>query len=216
MQTKKILIISEDKKSFPSYFGKMLLDEFEFKNGKKLPDKNSQLFVKVRVEPEHRDQIFTTIRYCGSSNPLKIVKHGNSESKNFDKVYCVFDKLKNGTDASYNNAMSHVMKPNVIRINSAPNYEFWLILHFTPSGAEYQDDDAAIKKLEELVRKETGKDKFKYKKSELQKELSKIVIEKLPDAIKRAKTIEKSNKDTNSSEPCTKIYQLIEDFKKYS
>ncbi len=215
MQTKKILIISEDEKSFPSYFEKMLLDEFEFKNGKKLPDKNSKLFVKVRAEPEHRDQIFTTIRYF-SSNPLKIVKHGNSESKNFDKVYCVFDKLKNYGDNSYKDAMNCAMKPNVIRINSAPNYEFWLILHFIKSDAAYKDDNAAIKKLEELIRKETGKKKFKYDKSKLQKELSKIVIEKLPDAIKRAKEIEESNNSTNSSEPCTKIYQLIEDFQKYN
>ena len=210
---KKILIISEDEKSFPSYFKKMLLNKFEFKNHRD-SKKNNKVFIKTRPEPEHRDQIFTTIRYF-SSNPLRIVDHGNSESKNFDKVYCVFDKLKNCGDNTYKDAMSCSMKPNVVRINSAPNYEFWLILHFIKSDAAYKDDNAAIKKLNELVRKETGKEKFEYDKSGLQKELSKIVIEKLPEAIKRAKAIEKSNKTTNSVEPCTKIYQLIEDFQKY-
>lgn len=212
-QEKKILIISEDEKSFPSYFEKILC-EFGFKSDGKTTNKNDKLFIKVRPEPEHHDRISVTIRYC-SSNPLVIVNHGNSESENFDKVYCVFDKLKNYGDNSYKNAMSKAMKQNVIRINSAPNYEFWLILHFIKSDAEYKNDNAVIKKLEELVRKETGKKKFEYKKSGLQKELSKIVIEKLPDAIKHAKAIEKSNKATNSSEPCTKIYQLIEDFQKY-
>ena len=105
------------------------------------------------------------------------------------------------------------LKSNVDRINSDPSYEFWLIMHFTDSRVEYKNDDAAIEKLEELVRKKTGNKKFKYsKKSAFPKELSKVVIEKLPDAIKNAKKIEKLNSQDGSTEPFTKIYELIEYF----
>jgi len=207
---KKILIISEDEKSFPSYFEK-ILDKFGFQTSRKDSKKNNKVFIKTRPEPEHHDQIFTTIHYF-SSNPLSIVKHGNSESSNFDKIYCVFDKLKNYGDNSYRDAMRYNLEPNVVRINSAPSYEFWLLLHFTKSSAGFLNNDKLIEKLEELVREKTGNEKFKYPKSGLPKELSKVVIEKLPNAIKHAKSIEESNKATNSVEPCTKIYQLIEYF----
>ena len=210
-QTKQILIISEDEKSFPSYFEKILFDRFDFKPYPKTSKKNNKVFIKTRPEAEHRDQIFVTIHYF-SSNPLKIVNHGNLESANFDKIYCVFDKRKNGVDATYKDAMGWTMKSNVTRINSVPNYEFWLILHFTDSRAGYINDGEAIKKLEKLVRAATGNQKFKYPKSVLPKELSKIVIEKLPDAIKRAKKIEELNRQDGSTEPFTKIYQLMEDF----
>ena len=108
--------------------------------------------------------------------------------------------------------MNCKMEKNVVRINSAPNYEFWLILHFTDSSAEYRNDPEAIKKLEKLVRAATGNQKFKYLKSGLPKELHKFAIEKLPDAIKRAKKIEELNRQDGTTEPFTKIYQLMEDF----
>lgn len=207
-QDTKILIISEDLKSFPSYF-EFLLREFRFGSGPKpeLSRRNDRLLVKRK---SNNERIFAHIRYVGS-NPLTIVEKGNLEAENFDKIYCVFDSLKNGKDTSYKDAMKLKTQNNVIKINSAPNYEFWLILHFTDSSAGYLNDGKAIKKLEELIRKETGNKKFKYSKSEFPKELKNFVIEKLPDAIKRAKKIEQLNYQNNCAEPCTKIYQLIED-----
>lgn len=165
-----------------------------------------RILVKVKTGKDRGKRVLINIRHIGSSNSISIVKHGNLESENFDKIYCVFDK--NPNDNIYIDAMSLPIKSNVVRINSAPSYEFWLILHFTPSNAGFLNNDKLFKKLEELIRKETGNRKFKYPKSHFPKELSEIVISKLSDAIKNAKKIEKLNSQDGSGEPCTKIYQL--------
>jgi hypothetical protein len=203
---KKILIISEDLKSFPSYL-ELIFSEFRIapKNNKPLSKKREKIFIKARAG----EQNFVNIRHVGT-NSLTIVKNGNLESKNFDKVYCVFDKNLN--DDSYKQVLNYSVKSNVKLINSVPSYEFWLLLHFKKSDAEFLNNQKLIKELERLIRKETGNKKFKYPKSEFPKEISSFVIEKLPDAIRNAKAIEKLNKQNGCTEPCTKIFQLIEDF----
>ena len=205
IQDKRILIISEDLKSFPAYFKRMLLEEFRFQY-----DKKGKVFIKVR--PEFKDRIIVDIKFVGSSNCLKIVQHANSESKNFFKIYCVFDELKNQNDSSYKKSLDLESKSNVSKIVSVPSYEFWLLLHFSRSDAGFNNNDELIKKLEGLIRKEIGKKSFKYSKAEFSDELFDCTALKLPDAIKNAKEIEKSNIKTGSKGPSTKIYQLIEDF----
>jgi hypothetical protein len=108
--------------------------------------------------------------------------------------------------------MSLKIEPNVVRINSAPSYEFWLLLHFSSSAAQYLDNDKLIKTLEGLIRKVCRRTGFKYDKSQFSDELFDFVSERLSSAIKNAKAIEKSNIKTGSTTPSTKIYQLVEDF----
>jgi hypothetical protein len=202
-QEKKILIVSEDSKSFPSYF-KKILEEFGFQYVRK-----DDLFRKTNSQS--RESIIVKIEHI--DNCLKVVSHADSQSKKFYRVYCIFDDLRNQKDCSYEKAISFKTKENVVKINSSPSYEFWLVLHFSKSDAGYLNDEKLIKKLEELVRKIGGKKDFKYSKSDFPNHLFELVLERLPDAIKNAKAIEKSNLKTNAKSPSTKIYQLIEDFK---
>lgn len=206
IQNKKILILSEDSKSFPDYFRKMLRDPNGFRFGYA---KKENLYKKVR--PEQNDVIIVEVGHV-DTNCLKIIKHANSLSKDYHMIYCVFDELKNQKDLSYKEAMNLNIPDNVIRINSAPSYEFWVFMHFSNSSAQYLDNDKLIKALENTVRKESGKKDFKYNKSECSDVLFDLMINKLPHAIKHSKAVEKSNAKTGSKSPLTKIYQLIEDF----
>lgn len=204
----KFLIISEDSKSFPSYF-KKVLHEFGFR-----PDTGNKRKILLRRTTTDPKRSISVEIERNITNCLNIVKHGKNQSENFNKIYCVFDYLKNGTDASYKNAMSTDIPKNIIRINSVPSYELWLLLHFTNSSRQFHGDHELIKLLKETIRSTTNNKNFNYSKSEMSDDLFELLKTRLESAVKNAKNLEKENKITGKeSSSSTKIYQLIEDFK---
>jgi hypothetical protein len=211
--TRKILIISEDEKSFLNYSKKLLLNCLGSyrscnKNKIKHPKHSSEFF---KMQLENKVFIEIEVRHCGKSNPLGIINHAKEESKNYEKIYCVFDWVSRGGDKTgYNQAISCKVNDNIKKIVSVPAYEFWLLLHFSNSSAGYKKNDELIRKLEQLVSKELGK-KFEYNKSELSEELFELLNKKFETAIENAKKIEKSNRQTNTKNPSTTIHHLIED-----
>ncbi len=90
----KILIISEDSKSFLVYFEKVL-DGLGFRW-----DKKEKLFRKTVFGPKRSIEI----EIKNITNCLKNVEQAIAQSKEFTKIYCVFDYLKNGKDESYKKA----------------------------------------------------------------------------------------------------------------
>jgi hypothetical protein len=195
---------SSDSESFQCYLNRMLQEELGFGY-----DRKEKLYRKTKVEI--REFITVEIRHIGS-NCLKIVEHACNESKKFYKIYCVFDELKNPGDTSFKKAMNLEIQNNLTRIYSVPSYEFWLLLHFSNSSAQYINNDRLIKALEAAVQNKCNKKDFKYNKSGFSDDLFILLQERLPDAIKNAKILEISNTKTGSKNPSTKIYRLIEDF----
>ncbi len=203
---KKILIVSEDSKSFTCYFEKILY-HFRFQ-----PSKKYKGFIKTIYSS--RESIKVSFKK-GIHGAKEIVKYANSQSENFDQIYCVFDKTVNQKDPNYKIAIGLETKNNVIIINSSPSYEIWLLFHFIKSDSPSLNDEKVKKDLKQLIRNQLGNERFEYKKSEFSDELFEIFIGRLPNAIKNAKAVEKLNDQTNSSKVFTKIYKLIEDFQKY-
>lgn len=227
---KKILIISEDKKSFINDFNKLLHANFEYvpdgienKNYKaQNKSKNIiQLFLKKQIK--RVNQISLEICYCGKSDPKSIIDYAQEQSKvkekkdkdKYDKIYCVFDWVSNkGDQSGYKSALNKKISNKITKIISCPSYEYWLFLHFSDSASPYSDNNQLIKELEKLIRQETGNNKFKYQKGNLDDKLIDLLILKLPIAIQNAKTVEKNHKQNyNSTEPqnpSSQIYKLIE------
>jgi hypothetical protein len=166
----KILIISEDSKSFLVYFEKVL-DGFGIKRDKGY--KKERLFRKVVVGPKRSIEV----RMQNITNCLKNVEFAIAQSEEFTKIYCVFDYLKNGKDESYKRALGLKIPQNVERVNSVPSYEFWLLLHFLKTSKQFLDNDGVIKDLETEVRKFLGKN-FEYSKSQMSEEFFRLLEEK--------------------------------------
>lgn len=198
----KILIISEDSKSFLVYFEKVLYG-FGFRW-----DKKEKLFRGTVFNPKRSIEI----EIKNITNCLKNVESAIAQSEEFTKIYCVFDYLKNGKDESYKKALGLKTPKNVVRINSVPSYEFWLLLHFLKTSKQFLDNDGVIKDLENEVRKHLKN--FKYSKSQMSDEFFRLLESKISVATKNAKLLEKENKEVGNIRPSsTKIYQLIEEIR---
>lgn len=212
-QERKILIVSEDSKSFPSYFCRFIEDKLDYRLDRGLSDRKSGKKLFRNIE-KPLDQILVEI--INIINPVKIVEFAQKQSKKYDKIYCVFDYLRNGPDQSYQQAMSYSSYQNIIKINSIPSYEIWLLLHFRYT-TQLLDEKQVIKALQTEVRKQAKMDKFKYSKSEVKDDFFCLLDNKTEDAIRHAKLLEKENEITNlglkNYSLSTKIHCLIEDCK---
>lgn len=102
-----LLVTSEDKKSFPDYF-KRVLDGLGFK-----PDRMDKVLRRAMTEDEKPIKQIS-LKIENITNPLENVQQGKLQSDNFSKVCCVFDYLKNENDSSYKSVMSTKIPDNVV------------------------------------------------------------------------------------------------------
>ena len=136
------------------------------------------------------------------------------KDKDFDHVYCVFDKDKH---ISYNDALDKIRTTRRVggstlhTINSVPCFEIWLLLHFTfttrPFSAAGDDSDCAlvIGELDKMGRI-PGYDKgSRY--------IFQTIIDKTETAIDNAERLEKFHKTSRTDNPSTNVHKLIQHLK---
>ena len=60
------------------------------------------------------------------------LKENGKEKEYYQKIYCVFDndrEMTAGNRRNYEQALT-MCKGKVVAINSVPNFEYWLLLHY--------------------------------------------------------------------------------------
>jgi len=160
---------------------------------------------------------------CGSS-PISVVKHAVTLFKRdcglgdiYNKVYCVFDR---DSHESYEQALELVKqinsclkndkvstKPVFTAIRSIPSFEYWLLLHYTPTTKPYER--TGRKSAGEQVIDDLKQYLPDYKKT--QKGIFKKSIENgtLEYAKAHSKRIFESAERSGNLNPSTNMHELI-------
>lgn len=161
---------------------------------------------------------------CGSS-PINVVDHAHSEylrdratGEYYDRVYCVFDK---DTHSTYDEAIAKVSVINLalkkenkqyttlfIAIKSVPCFEYWLLLHFTPTTKPFYGTgkkSAADRLIDDLKvyipdYKKTQEGLYKYS----------IDNNLLDSALSHSKRIYIASEKSGDDNPSTNIHELVE------
>jgi len=165
----RVLIVCEGEKTEPNYF-KWLRERFRLNRANVvIADKKGGLDPKSLVE-------YAIEEY--------------NKDKDFDHVYCVFDKDKHTT---YQAALDKIQsvrfrgKTKIHAIASVPCFEFWLLLHFAYTTHQYcapfdgSNCDLVISDLQQYI---PG-----YKKGS--NDFLVYIIDSTEEAIKNAKILEK-------------------------
>lgn len=190
----RILIVTEDTVVEPEYFN-MLAEELE-------------IDMNVHVEEE------------GFTDPLALVEyalHMYSSEKKYSRVYCVFDR--NGHD-NYGRALRAIehnggssKESGVIAIPSVPCFEYWFVLHESPSAKPYASCQELLSKMEGMRRfKDLG-----FKKEEKARFIRSIFNNIYPDigtAIANSKIVLNNHiggYDLHFENPSTRVHILVED-----
>ncbi|MFC3867483.1 RloB family protein [Helicobacter equorum] len=143
------------------------------------------------------------------SNPLQIVTFAKGKHKDhsYSKVYCVFDK---DTHSTFDEALEKCKKYNFEAIVSNPCFEFWILLHFTYTTANFHTDNknSPCDKLISNYLKTHIKD---YSKS--YKSFAQLIEDKFNQAIENAIKANKEAEDNNYTSPYTFMYKLASKFK---
>lgn len=161
------------------------------------------------------------IEICGEecgSDPLSVVNFAikrynkdRQKGKLYNRVYCVIDRDKHNTFAAAIDKLRNTKRGKGVifdAIVSVPCFEFWLLLHFGCTDRQFiaqgKASNCAIV-VSELDKpgKVPG-----YRKGA--KNIFALTKDKLNDAIKHAKRLGQSNKDTDSVNPATNMHELIE------
>lgn len=137
------------------------------------------------------------------------IKTYEESSGDFDKVFCVIDKDNHTTYFEALNIVQNVqLKPgNTIDvISSIPCFEYWLLLHFRHTSKNYYSGPGSV-----CARVISDLKKFPnmsgYQKGD--KNIYKMLKDKLDDAIKNAKIIAQNCKGCGTDNPSTKIHELV-------
>lgn len=152
--------------------------------------------------------------YGGSgSDPMSIVTYAKQryrEEKDagdpFDKVYCVFDK---DAHAHYERALNAIQsatpQQTYYAITSVPSFEYWLLLHFTPSTRPYRNlpgNSAGNQVLSEL--KNYMPD---YQKG--QQTVFTALLDQLEFAKNNALRSQQAAKANNTDNPSPQVHELV-------
>lgn len=136
-------------------------------------------------------------------SPSQVVEFANGNNKQkYDKVYCVFDKDMHST---FDEALQKCKKYNFEAIVSNPCFEFWILLHFTYTTANFHTDNknSPCDKLINNYLKTHIKD---YSKS--YKSFAQLIENKLNQAIENAIKANKEAEDKNCTSPYTFMNKL--------
>jgi len=153
------------------------------------------------------------IRICGcGEDPLRVVKFAIKtfrEEKEFDRVYCVFDRDRH---ASYHTALEKInhtrlgQGAKIFAVPSVPCFEFWLLLHFTYTTKPFQAPvgesicSRVIKKLKTYLPN--------YEKGS--QHIFQEIQDRVDDALVNAHRIEKYHQTSGTDNPSTSMHLLVE------
>ena len=184
----KVLIVCEGEKTEPNYFN-------ELKDHLSLNSANIEITGDCGSSPisivDHAIQCYKAEKTCGDT---------------YDKVFCVFDKDSHET---YHNALQKIEdtkpKDTFCAITSVPCFEYWLLLHFIYTTAQYQR--AGNRSACDLLIRELHNYLPGYQKGDGS------TFEQLVDQLQQAKIFAAralndagANQDDN---PSTKVHELV-------
>lgn len=161
---------------------------------------------------------------CGSS-PKSVVKHAENlfnreraNSGNYDRVFCVFDRDQHDTfdDAldkinSINRALKkedYAKKEVFTAIRSIPAFEYWFLLHFTPSTKPYSPLGA--KSVGDQVIDDLRVYLPDYEKKQMGIYRYSIDNGLIDHAKAHSSRIFKNSKNTGDINPSTNVHDLVE------
>lgn len=181
-------------------------------------------FEEMRV---HLDLDSANIKIDGScdSSPKSVVEYAQElfikervKAGNYDRVFCVFDRDQHTT---FDYALAKINSINVelknegyseedvfMAIRSIPAFEYWFLLHFTPSTKPYSPvgtksvGDQVIDDLKIYLPNYEKKQKRIYKYS-----IDNMLID---GAKAHSKRIFENSKNTGDINPSTNIHDLVE------
>lgn len=133
------------------------------------------------------------------------------KDKDFDHVFCVFDKDKH---ISYTAALDKIRATRLVGgatlhpITSVPCFEIWLLLHFTFTTRPFSaagDDSSCALVIEALDRKDRipGYDKGS-------RDIFQAINDRLETAILNAEKLENFHKTSQTDNPSTKVQKLVQ------
>ncbi len=182
-------------------------------------------FEEARLEWEIDSANIEIDGSCGSS-PISVVKHSetlfNSElcsGNGYDKVFCVFDRDTHETFdeaiLKVENINKDLVKQKLCNSNSStftaiysiPSFEYWLLLHYSPSTKPYNYTQR--KSVGDQVIDDLKVYLPDYKKT--QRGLFKILLDEglLDGALAHSDRILQSATRSQNMNPCTNIHELI-------
>ncbi|MDD4529209.1 MAG: RloB family protein [Bacteroidales bacterium] len=127
------------------------------------------------------------------------------ENTPYDQIWCVFDR-DSFPDCDFNSALKLAKTNNIKVAYSNEAFELWYLLHF-----EYWIASISRKAYKNKLTKRLGKE---YKKNS--KTMYDDLLDKQPQAIFHAKKLIKSylNHNPLKDNPCTKVFELVEELNK--
>jgi hypothetical protein len=176
-----------------------------------------------KTEPHYFEELRDALRLSSAdieivgetgSAPISVVDAAIARYKkntDYDRVYCVFDKDKHTT---YKKALKKIKetrlpgKGKLYAANSAPCFEYWLLLHFIYTTRPFYA--TGKKSICDQVIVELKKHFPNYQKGN--QGIFEKVKDKTDTAIQRAKRVEQYHEDnaTETDNPSTRIYELVE------
>lgn len=184
-----VLIVCEGEKTEPNYF-RALIDDLQLNTA------------NIKIAKNR----------AGSSprNVVDVARQKYKKEKDYDAVYCVFDKDKH---PSYAEALDIIRREKsrgkrgcpMYATTSIPCFEFWILLHFvyTTKGFDTGHGSICANVISDL--KAHIPDYEKGEASTYQ-----LVKARLPTAISNAKKIEHYCKTSGTDTPSTNLYILVE------
>lgn len=185
----RVLIVCEGEKTEPLYLSELIDDH-------KLSTAN------IRI-----------VRNKTGSAPISVVKQAlreYTEDKDYDRVYCVFDKDQH---PSYKEAVALVQSKSahgkkqcpIIAVTSVPCFEFWLLLHFKYTTESFEPKKGSIcADVIEALRKFLPN----YQKGG--GNIYKEIKTHLPTAIENAKKVSHDREAAGTDMPSTQMHNLVE------
>jgi hypothetical protein len=179
-----VMIVCEGSKTEPKYFQRL-------KEVHRLSNANIQI-----ARPDATD-------------PMSLVAFAETMlARGFDRIYCVFDR---DGHANYAMALTHVAATygdeGIIRaITSVPCFEIWVLLHFRYTSAAFTS--AGNRSAGDRVFAEVRKHFADYAKGH--QNVYDRLFDKLDQAIIHALRLSKDNETTGSTNPATKMHELVD------
>ena len=177
---KKVLIVTEGRKTEKEYFGAMI----------RRLDIGSDVDILANCDP-------------APTSVVQSAKDKINENNNYHRVFCVIDRDNHG---DYDKALKEIEEANrhgdtaIDAIPSLPCFEYWLYLHKEYSSKPYPAHGTPAKEMIDDLRK---LDIFKDYDKSISDSLFSILYDNCKDAIKRAN---RALKESHSSDPEIKIY----------
>jgi RloB-like protein len=145
-------------------------------------------------------------------DPLSIVRFAIEEldrDQEYDRAYCVFDRDGHANfDAAVRLARDskYCVANKLFTITSVPCFELWILLHYCYSTAAYSAAGGSSA-CERAIRdvKQHCPDYAKGNKT-----IFNDLAGNVNQAIRNAQRLEKHNADTQTSNPATRMHQLVD------